>query len=230
MKAGLAGFLGFIFGAGVGAGVTYVVTKNILQKKNDAELAAMESYYKDKIPEKAPVKKETSETPRKATETPSEEAEMLKKVKQSTYERISPVKGPITDYAAKYKGTMRREDDDTDIQPEQGRGGEPLGSIEDELAREAQPMVIISPDEWEESGYDKREVTYYSDDEIFADEYNHDIPLEVLSPDDVGRANLEHFGITGEDGVLYCRDEYSKVDYKINLEDGSYYALIDDQE
>lgn len=212
----MKGFLWFLLGAGVGSGVTYIFTKRACNKKNDNEIAKLESYYKDKIPKKEP--KKVQDAPR-IDEKPSEEALKLEERKQYVYDAITNVRGTVTDYAAKYKSTMRREEDEDPI-PD---GNKPYldSDVDNDMANEIKGMVIISGQEWDEDdGYDKREVTYYENDEIFTDMYNERI--DNLTPDDFGRANLEHFGVTGEEGVLYCRDEDNMTDYRISLEESAY--------
>ena len=94
---------------------------------------------------------------------------------------------------------------------------------EQRMAAEYQCMAIITPEEWEtDEEYDKNEVTYWEEDECFSDSDGTQIPFEILSPDRVGRANLEKFGITGDDGILYVRDDANQEAFKIYLEEGSY--------
>lgn len=213
---GFVGFLiGLVVGGGIGAGTAYVLTKRADNKKNDEEIAKLEEYYKSKIPARAEKAVQPAQDAPKCDEKPSEEAVKLEAKKEFEYDRIRKTEGPKTDYSAKYK--ISRGDDVTPI-PE---GNE---DWDDPRTKEICQMVIISGKEWDEDDeYEKREITYYEQDEIFTDIYNNEI--DNLTPDDIGRANLEHFGITGEEGVLYVRSEDTKTDYRINYEEGSLYSL-----
>ena len=226
----MKGLIGFISGAAISAGVTYILTKRFCNKKNDAELEAMKKYYEDKYGKsKADILREKAEVDHNAPvthENASEEALKLKEKKSFNYDRIAPVNAPMTDYMAKYKaeeiGSIKRKE--SDDPPEVGDKPWRDGDIEDQMADELIGMVIISDAEYDEDDeYAKREITYFENDEIFTDEHNHEMLLTV---DDVGRPNLEHFGITGEEGVLYCRDTMNMVDYKINLEDAPYESTL----
>ena len=212
---GITGFLiGLIVGGGIGAGITYVMTKRADNAKNDEELAKMEEYYKSKIParpEKAPVVAQNAPV---CDEKPAEEALKLEDKKQYEYDRIRPVNGPKTDYTVHSKLTRG---DDVEPIPE---GNE---DWDDPRTKEIVGMVIISGEEFDKDDeYEKRELTYYEQDDIFTDIYDN--PVEI-TPDEVGRANLNHFGITGEEGVLYVRAEDIKTDFRINFDEGSQYLF-----
>ena len=230
----MKGFIGFLIGAAIGGGAGYIIGRRIQIKKNDVDLAEMEKYYKTKYANaitKSDILREKAQqdhnAPKKTTEEPAEEAKKLQAEKFKTFDRVTPVKAPIEDYAAKYKGKITREEDDGPVLEDKGPHG--LDS-EEELAEMAQykHMVIISPEEWEEDmTYEKSEVTWWENEEFFTDQYGLKIPFETLSPDDVGRANLNYFGVSGEEGVLYVRDEDNMEDYKIYLEESAYEGPTD---
>ena len=229
MNSTVKGILTFLAGAGIGFGAGYFISKKQQIKKNDAELAELEAYYKNKYGKaQADILREKAEkehgnvtvTPEK----PSEGAMKLQAEKFKTFDRIAPVKAPVEDYAAKYKLT-RVEDDGPEL-----KGGPHDLDSEEELQQmaEYQGMCIITPDEYEQDlNYSKTEITYYEPDELFADEYRVVIPSEIMNPDTVGRGNLTNFGISGEDGVLYVRDDDNTSDYKIYLEESSYEGSTD---
>ena len=218
----MKGLLYFLLGAGVGGLTGFLVTRRIDNKRNDEEIAQLEAYYKDLVAKRpAKVKEKVQKAP-KTDEKPAEEALKMVKDKPTIRDVISPVKGPITDYAAKYKSHITREEDDDPI-PE---GDKPYLDSDPEklMTDEIKGMVIISDVEWEEDDeYEKREITYFENDEIFADELGNE--MDNMTPDDVGRPNLEKFGITGEEGVLYVRSEDTMTDYRINLEEGDFYSV-----
>lgn len=229
MKA--AGFVGFIIGAVIGGGAGYLIGTRIQIKKNDQDLAEMETYYKNKYGKvEADIKRERAQKLQDAPKTPekpSREALKLQEEKFTTFDRITPVKAPIEDYTAKYKTHIIREEDDGPELPNMGPHG--LDSEEElQQLKEYSGMVIISPDEWDQEGlYDKTEVTYWESEEFFTDINGHQIPWEVLNPDDVGRANLQQFGVSGEEGVIYVRDDENMSDYKIYLEESAYEGPTD---
>ena len=225
MKSFVSGLIGAVIGGGIGFGVGFIISKRQQIVKNDRDLAAMEKYYKDKYGEtKTDILREKAAEPKaeKTEEAPAAGAELLKAEKFKTFDRITPVKAPVEDYAKKYK-MIREEDPDPDDLPDGGPKDLLDSEEEKQMADEYQCMTIISEDEWNEDGeYDKTELTYWEPDEIFTDIDGVPIPPEVLSPDDVGRPNLGNFGITGEEGVLYVRDEDNLSDYKIRLEESHY--------
>ena len=226
----LKGLLIFLAGAAIGGGAGYIIGRRQQIKKNDTELADMEKYYKSKYANavtKSDILREKAQQDhsiKKTTEQPSEEALKLKAEKFTTFDRIAPVKAPIEDYAKKYKIT--REEDDSPLPV----GGPHDLDSEEEKAEMAQyqTMTIISPEEWEtDLEYEKSEITYWEQEEFFTDRYGVVIPSDILSPDTVGRGNLENFGVTGEEGVLYVRCDDTMEDYKIYLEETNYEGQTD---
>lgn len=225
MKPFVSGIIGALVGAGIGFGAGYCYSKKKQIIKNDRDLAAMEKYLREKYGKtESDILREKAQTPKaeKTEEQPAEGALKLTAEKFKTFDRVTEVKAPIEDYAKKYKIT-REEDPDPDILPDGGPKDLLDSDEEKQMASEYQCMTIISEDEWNEDGeYDKTEITYWEPDEIFTDSDGVVIPPSVLSPDDVGRPNLGNFGITGEEGILYVRDEDNLSDYKIRLEESSY--------
>lgn len=226
MNTGLKCLISGILGAGIGFGVGFFIGKKREIARADADLVSMDQYYKEKYGLTDTDKKREKAVevkPEKTEEKPAAGAEMLRAEKFKTFDQITPVKAPIEEYTKKYHMSIERKEDDDlteHIVPE-----EDMAEIEEaeRMAAEYQCMAIITPEEWEtDDAYDKNEVTYWEEDEAFSDSMGTLIPYEILSPDRVGRANLEKFGITGEEGVLYCRDDANQEDFKIYLEEGSY--------
>lgn len=224
----ITGVICTIIGAGIGFGVGYTLGKKKQIKKSDQDLAEMDKYYKEKygLTDSDKKRKKIVEAKPEAVKTdekPAAGAMKLTAEKFRTFDQITPVKAPIEEYAKKYHSTIERKEDDDpakNILPV-----EEMAEIIDEqrMAGEYQCMAIITPEEWEtDEEYDKNEVTYWEEDECFSDSDGTQIPFEILSPDRVGRANLEKFGITGDDGILYVRDDANQEDFKIYLEEGSY--------
>ena len=225
MKPFVSGIIGALVGAGIGFGAGYLYSKKKQIIKNDRDLAAMEKYLAEKYGKvESDILREKAQQPKpeKTDEQPAEGALKLSAEKFKTFDRITPVKAPVEDYAKKYK-MVREDDPDPDILPDGGPKDLLDSDEEKQMADEYQCMTIITEDEWNQDGeYDKTELTYWEPDEIFTDIDGVVIPPSVLSPDDVGRPNLGNFGITGEEGILYVRDEDNLADYKIRLEESSY--------
>lgn len=81
-----------------------------------------------------------------------------------------------------------------------------------EITEDEEELVgpyVISPEEFDENGYEVRNMTYYSDD-VLVDDTDKTI---VLADQTVGNA-LEHFG-EYEDDCVHVRDDYAKIDYEI---------------
>lgn len=224
-------FIIFLLGAAVGGAAGYIIGTRRQIKKNDREIEELTKYYDNKYKDAVTHsdilrQKAQQEKPKKTEDKPAEGALKLQAEKFTTFDRVAPVKAPIEDYAKKYK--MTREEDDGPVLEGDPHG---LDSEEEQLVmHEMEHMVIISPDEYDtELDYGKNEVTYWSEEEFFTEfPSGQRIPLEVLSPDDVGRGNLEYnFGISGEEGVLYVRDERNNEDFKIYLEETNYEGPTD---
>ena len=81
---------------------------------------------------------------------------------------------------------------------------------------------VISPDEFDENGYETVSLTMYNDGVVEDDFYN------VLSDDEIeeriGRDSLNHFG-EYEDDSVFVRNEVEEVDYEI-LRDSRNYSDV----
>lgn len=82
---------------------------------------------------------------------------------------------------------------------------------------------VISPDEYGDIfDYTTAHLTYYSADDILADESD-----ELIDDIDgiIGLDSLNHFG-EYEDDVLFVRNDELKTDYEIFYDSGSYYNVL----
>ncbi len=81
---------------------------------------------------------------------------------------------------------------------------------------------VISPDEFDENGYQTVSLTYYADGVVEDDFYNVLSDEEV--EDRIGRDSLNHFGEYEEDSV-FVRNDDEEVDYEI-LKDPRNYSDV----
>ena len=79
---------------------------------------------------------------------------------------------------------------------------------------------VISPEEFDEEGYETISLTYYADG-VLADEQN--FPIEDVE-DTVGKDALNSFG-EYEDDSVYVRDDDKGIDYEILLDIRKYSEL-----
>lgn len=82
---------------------------------------------------------------------------------------------------------------------------------------------IITPEEFDENGYETVSLTYYAD-KVLVDDMG-DIVEDV--DEVVGYDSLNHFGEYEEDSV-FVRDDRLKIDYEILLDTKNYYDSSDD--
>lgn len=81
---------------------------------------------------------------------------------------------------------------------------------------------LITVDLFGEDGFSTAEYTYYTGDEILANDEDQAIP-EGEVEERVGTKNLKRFGyLEGEPNLILVRNPAGKVDYEIALHDGSY--------
>lgn len=79
---------------------------------------------------------------------------------------------------------------------------------------------VISPDDFDENGYEIVSLTYYADD-VLTDEHDN-----VIRNRDklIGKGSLTKFGEYEEDSV-FVRDDERKIDYKILADTRNYHDL-----
>ena len=99
-----------------------------------------------------------------------------------------------------------------DIVSKYNKGG---NTMRDEIG-----PYVISPEEFDEEGYETISLTYYADG-VLADEQN--FPIEDVE-DTVGKDALNSFG-EYEDDSVYVRDDDKGIDYEILLDIRKYSEL-----
>lgn len=182
----------FIFAAG--AGIGSAVTWKILKTKYD-------KVYEEEIAEAKEYYKELYKTPKQDEEAPAEEETV-----EETLTTVSYQKPDLKQY---YNMIL-----------EQGYSAEEETNTDEEEAAIDRPYVI-SPEEFDEYGYDTISLTYYADGVLTDD---GDEPIDDID-DIVGLESLNHFG-EYEDDSVFVRNDRLKCDYEILLDPRKYYDII----
>lgn len=101
-----------------------------------------------------------------------------------------------------------------------------MGYSCDYLAEKGEPETmsrpyVISPDEFDENGYEIISLTYYAD-KVLANDMG-----EIVDDVDgtIGIDSLEHFG-EYEDDSVFVRDDELKIDYEILLDPKNYSDIV----
>lgn len=190
MNCKLFNMLSFAVGAAIGSAVTWKLVKTKYEQIAQEEIESVKEVFS---------KRERSE--KEETDEP---------VKMKTH--ITSEKPDIMEYAAKlkefgYSGETDEDQDEDEYEEE-----------EDEM-RSDRPYVI-SPDDYDENGYETESLTYYADG-VLTDSYN-----EIIEDVDdiVGVESLEHFG-EYEDDSVFVRNDNRQCDYEI-LKDYRNYADV----
>ena len=190
MNCKLFNVLSFAVGAAIGSAVTWKLVKTKYEQIAQEEIESVKEVFS---------KRERSE--KEETDEP---------VKMKT--QITSEKPDIMEYAAKlkefgYSGETDEDQDEDEYEEE-----------EDEM-RSDRPYVI-SPDDYDENGYETESLTYYADG-VLTDSYN-----EIIEDVDdiVGVESLEHFG-EYEDDSVFVRNDNRQCDYEI-LKDYRNYADV----
>jgi len=107
-----------------------------------------------------------------------------------------------------------------------GYRGSATASRDEVIERGPDRPYPIRSDEFldNDSGHDQKSLTYYLADNVLADEND-----EIIEDVDfhVGEANLNRFGeLSGEDNLIYVRNERTLVEYEIARHEGSYAEVV----
>lgn len=208
MKNGNIGLCSVIFitGSAIGAAVSWLVTKNAYQKKNQEDVESVREFYKKK--EKDLVAELQKKYGFKIEEDKKEEPDISKD--DPAAQPMSMV-GSRVDYTKFYKDLS--SDPPDDILAETPKPN---------LPPEAIPYVI-SPEDFGDDDYEPLTLTYYADG-VLVDE--DDEPVENLD-DVVGKESLKRFGEFEADTV-FVRNERLKCDYEVLRDNHRYADIIDD--
>lgn len=175
-----------------GAGLGSVATWKILKSKYD-------KIYEEEIAEAKEYYKNLY----------SEESEPTEEVEEKVEETLTTVSYQKPDLKQYYNMIL-----------EQGYSAEEETNTNEEEAAIERPYVI-SPEEFDEYGYDTISLTYYADGVLTDD---GDEPIDDID-DIVGLESLNHFG-EYEDDSVFVRNDRLKCDYEILLDPRKYYDII----
>ena len=122
--------------------------------------------------------------------------------------QITAEKPDIMEYAAKLKefgyAAEIKEDSDEDLDEEYEE--------EEEDEDMSDEPYVISPDDFDENGYETESLTYYADG-VLTDSYGEIIEKEDAD-DMIGLESLTHFG-EYEDDSVFVRNDSRECDYEI---------------
>lgn len=214
-----------VLGALVGGVVGYVAYKRGQKDMEtkyeeilDTEIARAKAFY-------SKVNKEGMETPEKAREVLHPEEEDSIRDAAHAVQRYQGSKEP--DVAEEIERAMTESDDDpgvTVIMEDYSDIDEDWDYERETEWREANPDIpyVVHLDEFMENEFDHDQVTltYYSGDEVLADEKDEPIPY----PDPiVGLVNLKRFGDgSGDPNVVLVRNDRLSMDYEVTLSSGKF--------
>lgn len=208
MKQKLLSYLILALASGLGFSAGFFVSKSVYKKKYekyaDEEIESVKKVYEKHFApnEEAPKSKEETAASSKKFVSKSTLDEPLDGGDDSAPLKKSAKKPAYTDYAAKYGAPT-----DPNVKP--------APHVKEAMA--PKNIYILTPEEFQSSGYDVRTLYYYKDGVLADDDYNViKTPIELVGPD-----ALKSFG-RYEDDAVYVRNEVLKVDFEILLSSNSY--------
>lgn len=211
-KSTILGFIGTIGGFGAGYLIATKIAKAKYLKKLDEEVNsvkdALKQYYESKS--RTP-KDEEKKDDFWDKEFPEE------KIGKPTKQKIDLIDRDSIDYdklknaeEKDYIKYTKQYNTESQTTPEKNDKEEP------QEERILEP-VVISPEEFNESEYDCRTLTYYSDGVLADDDYN--IIKDIKGT--VGSEALNSFGVYEED-VVYVRNRKYEIDYEILFDERAF--------
>ena len=193
MNCKLYSTLAFVAGALIGSVVTWKYAKEKYERITQEEVETFkEEYSKRKLEQRG---KEVSE-----------------EIKENSAEYVTKPKPDLMEYASKIKDLGYSEDDDEPVQNE---------DVEEEGEAMFDGPYVISPDDYDENGYETESLTYYADG-VLTDSY--DVVIDDVD-DLVGLESLEHFG-EYEDDSVFVRNDDRQIDYEILKDYRNYYDVF----
>ncbi len=123
------------------------------------------------------------------------EIEQPKKTEETVY-RSDVYKGLVSNYNKAFDATNIEEEGD---------------------AEESDGPYVISPEEFDENGYETVSLTYFADKVLIDDDWDVVTDLDGT----IGRDSLNHFG-EFEDDSVFVRNDKLRIDYEILLDTRNY--------
>lgn len=183
-------FASFLFGTAVGVAVSWKILKTKYEQIAQEEIDSVKEVFSKR-------NKETAEFLNDAAKTLSE-------IKEEIDEEPSEKSEDIIDYS----GMCR--DFGYISENKEKKGGDYMNDY----------PYVISPDEFDEIGYNTVSLTYYADG-VLTDECND--PIEDVD-EIIGEDSLNHFG-EYEDDSVFVRNDALRTDYEILRDLRNYYDI-----
>ena len=196
-----------IFACGIlaGAGAGYFAAKTVIQKKNDADLEEVRTYYANEID----ILKEKLDSIEKKSEDTAVPETSCKKQK-----KVNKTEEPVdTAEVEKAEEIIQKMDyNAVSTKPKAKK-----------KAKKDPDIFVIDADEFKElNGYDKMTLTYFDSDDIFLDDTDGEFRdgLEVIGTID---------NLVSDDTVVYIRNKLTETDYEIVKESRSYKRYMQEE-
>lgn len=184
-------FASFLFGTAVGVAVSWKILNTKYEQIAQEEIDSVKEVFSKR-------NKETAEFLNDAAKTLSE-------IKEEIDEEPSEKSEDIIDYS----GMCR--DFGYISENKEKKGGDYMNDY----------PYVISPDEFDEIGYNTVSLTYYADG-VLTDECND--PIEDVD-EIIGEDSLNHFG-EYEDDSVFVRNDALRTDYEILRDLRNYYDIV----
>ena len=207
----MKGLLYFLGGAAVGFGACYAIFRKKFDEQYEADIEASKEFYQDSIDElRDKYEKALDEAKNglktgdsKGSEEVSEEKEENDPIKRYKRRKEDEKKHEEivekTDYAACFKPKNKKGKEVNNV--------EPVVITDEEYYVDAKPNI-------------NRTFTYFSENDVIVDaDTGEEVPEGF---DIIGRDNLDKFGESGEEGVLYVRNDLRGIDAMVVLETAEY--------
>lgn len=215
----------FTVGAGVGAFVADRLLNDKYKKLAEAEIDEVREYYKEqmrKVEDSAHneiknMLKQLGEDEEETSDVEDEDEIDEEAIKKDLKQKRVKHEKQYTDYTSMYKKNEEELDPAEEESPEEEEDEEEISEHESEVMQRivTDMPYIITSDEFtnENLHYDKVTITYYSEDDVLADENE-----EIISDTDylIGDDSLTSFGEGCDDpDIVYVRNERISTDYEI---------------
>lgn len=184
-------FASFLFGTAVGVAVSWKILKTKYEQIAQEEIDSVKEVFSKR-------NKETAEFLNDAAKTLSEIKEEIDEGPYEKSEGIIDYSGMCRDFGYISENKEKKGGDDMNDYP-----------------------YVISPDEFDEIGYNTVSLTYYADG-VLTDERND--PIEDVD-EIIGEDSLNHFG-EYEDDSVFVRNDALRTDYEILRDLRNYYDIV----
>lgn len=214
--------LGLLFGGGIGATTAYILSKKHERRLCEEEIADMRAHFNERLDNALKrqgfVDVENSITLPEAVEAPvSDDSEPKAyfpgEAEKPSLEALAAAREASEDIRASegyvdYRRISSGEEGPTE---DTGEG--------ENAAHPSADTYIISDEQFvrECLNYEKREYRYYNEDSTLCNEEDEVLEDHIL----IGEKNIDALK-NSTDGLIYVRNDFLKIDYEIQLMEGSY--------